>query len=461
MSAHAAAGVTYGELLHTATRHVAWAAVTLSTQRFPDRAAALATIDAQKSLLVAAGRHMVFLAGGPHRGEGLASAPDQADRPALALARALLAVQAPDLAEGGIIRGGPAQSWMAAAQALGAARDLVATHRDSRGADRTPDAGVLDDGAERAAGYLLVADLVDTVTAGDRDLALRAAQAGIAWSRVQRSLPDLTRVGEATRLLRQQAAYPASAGAARLAQLPLARPGITAPTAAGALMQRTERLRLGAWTLARRPRRANMADLVEYAAAAAILHTHLAAHAAAGEDPGLANLWGQRRADWVDQHKLLARFTTGTPATPGLRHDVAALPADAATALPLTRDATGVRAHRPAELAPAQMRHLADACLDLAATNQATLRALIDRDALFIDARYLTGDQVTDSTALIEAKLTGRFVPAAAGDLAPALAAYASLATAQRATPGPVTDRPPVGHPARPHDDRGHQRDRS
>ena len=64
---------------------------------------------------------VAFLAGGPHRGEGLVSAPDPADRPALALARALLAVQAPDLPEGGIMHGGPAQSWMAAAQALGAA----------------------------------------------------------------------------------------------------------------------------------------------------------------------------------------------------------------------------------------------------------------------------------------------------------------------------------------------------
>jgi hypothetical protein len=416
--------------MQAAIRHVAWAAMAVSTERFSDRAAAFSAIHAHRELLVAAGGHLLFLAGGPYRGEGLVSAPDPADRPALALSRALQSLQARDNADRDQGRGGPAQSWVAAGKALGAARDLVATHRDARGADRTPDAGVLDDGAERAAGYLLVADLVDTVAAAERDLALRAAQAGIAWSTVERSMPELTRVSEAVRVLRMEAAYPAS-GATRLARLPLARPGVTSPIPAGALLQRTDRLRLGAWTLARHPRRANAADLVEYAAAAAILHTHLAAHASALEDPALAAVWSQQRMAWVGQHRLLARFTSGTPATPGLRADVAALPASAAIALPLTRDAAGIRAYGPAQLSPALMQRLSAACTEIAVTNQTTLRALLDRDALFIDARYLTGDQVTDHTDLIEAKMAGRYVPAAASDLAPALAGYTSLAGAQ------------------------------
>jgi hypothetical protein len=429
--------------MHTATRHVAWAAMMVTTERFADRAAAFSAIDAHRALLVVAGGHLLFLAGGPHRGEGLVSAPDPSDRPALALARALQSLQARDVHEGGQGRGGPAQSWAAAVKALGAARDLVATHRDARGADRTPDAGVLDDAAERAAGYLLVADLVDAVAAADRDLALRAAQAGIAWSKVERALPDLTRVGEAVRVLRSSAAYPAS-GAARLVALPLARPGVTSLTAAGALLQRTDRLRLGAWTLARHPRRANAADLVEYAAAAAILHTHLAAHASALGDPALAGVWSQQRTAWVDQHRLLVRFTSGTPVTPGLRADVAALPAAAAIALPLTRDAAGIRAYGPAQLSPAQMLELSAACTELAVTNQMTLRALVDRAALFIDARYLTGDQVTDHPDLIEAKMAGRYVPAAASDLTPALAGYATLVAAEPTASTVSPDRGPA-----------------
>ena len=280
MTVSASAGATYGGLMHVATRHVAWAAMSVSTERFADRAAAFSAIHAHRAVLVAAGGHLLFLAGGPYRGEGLSSAPDAADRPALALARALQSVHPRDEDGGGQGRGVPALSWLAAAKALGAARDLVATHRDARGADRTPDAGVLGDGAERAAGYLLIADLVETVSAADRDLALRAAQAGISWSRVERSMPDLTRVGEGVRVLRMAAGYPAS-GAARLVGLPLARPGVTSPVPAGVLLQRTDRLRLGAWTLARHPRRGNAADLVESAAAAAILHTHLAPHPAA------------------------------------------------------------------------------------------------------------------------------------------------------------------------------------
>lgn len=447
MTTPASAGATYGELMRAATRHVAWAAMTVSTERFSDRAAASRAIDAHRAVLLAAGGHLLFLAGGPHRGEGLVSAPDASDRPALALARALQSLRPREEADLDQGRGESAQSWLSAVKALGAARDLVATHRDARGADRTPDAGVLDDGAERAAGYLLVADLVDTVAAADRDLALRAAQAGIAWSKVERAMPDLTRVGEAVRVLRMAAAYPAS-GAAHLARLPLARPGVTSPTPAGALLQRTARLRLGAWTLARHPRRANAADLVEYAAAAAILHTHLAAHASALEDPALGEAWSQQRTAWVDQHRLLARFTSGTPATPGLRADVAALPAAAAIALPLTRDAAGVRAYGPAQLSPALMLQLSVACTDLAITNQTTLRALVERDALFIDARYLTGDQVTDHTDLIEAKMAGRYVPAAASDLAPALAGYTLLAAAQPTASTFPPDRAPADRPA-------------
>lgn len=443
MTTPVSAGATYGELMHAVTRHVAWAAMTLSTERFSDRAAAFSAIDAYRAVLVAAGGHLLFLAGGPHRGEGLVSAPDPSDRPALALARALQSLQARDAADRDQGRGGPAQSWVAAGKALGAARDLVTTHRDARGADRTPDAGVLDDGAERAAGYLLVADLVDTVAAAERDLALRAAQVGITWSKVERSMPDLTRVSEAVRVLRMAAGYPAS-GAARLARLPLARPGVTSPIPAGALLQRTDRLRLGAWTLARHPRLANAADLVEYAAAAAILHTHLAAHASALEAPALAEAWSQQRTAWVDQHRLLARFTSGTPATPGLRADVAALPASAAIALPLTRDAAGIRAYSPAQLSPALMLQLSAACTDLAVTNHTTLSALVERDALFIDARYLTGDQVTDHTDLIEAKMAGRYVPAAASDLAPALAGYTTLAKALPTASAGPPDRAPA-----------------
>ena len=40
--------------MHAATRHVAWAAMTVSTERFPDRAAALSALDAHRALLVAA-----------------------------------------------------------------------------------------------------------------------------------------------------------------------------------------------------------------------------------------------------------------------------------------------------------------------------------------------------------------------------------------------------------------------
>jgi hypothetical protein len=254
----------------------------------------------------------------------------------------------------------------------------------------------------------------------------------MTWKAAERGLPDMAAVDDGARALRHEASLRNSVtDSPRLHALTLARPAVTASTPGGILMQRVGRLRQGAWSLARHERRSSAADLIEYAAAAVILHTHLAAHASQLDDPDTAHAWIEARAGWAEQHRHLARFTSGTPATAGLRAEVAALPPAAARALPVTRDATGVRAYGAASVSAGDMRRLAGACSELAELNAGSLRALVERGALYIDARSLPGDRITDDIALVEAKMHGRYVPSCPSDAVEALAAYTRLTTAQ------------------------------
>ncbi len=429
-----ASPTTYGELIDTAQRQVAWAAAQLATDRIADRATAETAFTAYRRLLVVAGEHLLFLVGGPHRLEGHAAAvePEYVDRPALRLARELLDLKATaDDARARVSRRGhPVREWTAAARTLGAAQDLVATHHDPRGWDRTVSAGVLESGAARAYGYGEIADLVLGLAGSDRDLALRAAQAGVPWARTMRRLPSLDVIEAAARELRREVGLRGVPDARPpLRGLSVARPGVRVGPPDTELVDRLSRLRLGAWTLARHPRHASAADLVDYAAAAVILHAHVIAHGdQLGITPSLLADLQERRIGWARQHQDLAGLSSGVPVTPGLRADVRALPALAQATLPLTRGAAGVHAAGQPRWDLDQTLTALDACTNIAIANATTLDAIASRGTLFIDARQLPGDRVSDDPGLVTAKLDGRLVPADCDDVTPIVEAYQPLA---------------------------------
>lgn len=436
----------YGDLIASAQRDVAWAAARLATERIADRATAEEAFTAYRRLLAAAGDHLWFLTGGPHRLEGRAATlkPEHVDRPALRLAHELAEVKtrpgSDEMTSAQL--GHPVREWLAAAQALGAARDLVATHRDVRGWDRTASAGILDGVTDRAFGYAQVADLVLVVTAADRDLALRAAQAGMPWKEAMRRLPQLESIESAARELRREVNLRTDTEPSSLRALSLARPGVRVGEPAVELQDRVARLRLGAWTQMRHARRGSAADLVEYAAAAVILHTHIGAHAHhfGGDTAAIA----ARRVGWARQHHALARFTTAIPATPGLRADLVRLPALAAVTLPLARDAAGVHASGPPGWDADAVATALEACAEIATANAATLEVMASRGMLFIDARHLSGDRVSDYPELVAAKVDGRYVPAASGDVTPVLEAYLPLSDTETAG-SPMPSEPEIG----------------
>lgn len=175
--------------MRVAERHAAWASIGLVTERIADRASAEAAFVAYGELFAAIRLHVERLMGGPRRIEGMAWSDwiNPADRAGLRLVQELARLRpSPERPLVGF--GQPTMSWVAAARALGAAGDLLATHTAANGLPRTPDASAWSDGAVRAVGYSHVADLVGTLCSVDRDLALRSGQAGMPWGAVSR--PD-------------------------------------------------------------------------------------------------------------------------------------------------------------------------------------------------------------------------------------------------------------------------------
>lgn len=422
---------TYGDLMRVAQRHTAWASLGLVTERITDRAAAEAAFAAYREMFAAVRLHVERLVGGPRRVQGMAWSDwtSPSDRAALRLAETLATVRRP--AEPSVAgHGQPCASWRASTRALGAAGDLLATHVAVTGLPRTPDAAAWSEGTVRAVGYAYLADMVSTLCAADRDLALRAGQAGLPWRSVARRLPVLDRVETAAHELHQVARQELGFArtSASLDTITVARPPVRVGDPVIEVDDRMARLRLGAWNLARHPHRGSVFDLTEYAVAAVVVHTHLAAHAdpAASGSTGLASL-ARDRAGWVGAVHQLSRLGSAANVTSAVRAEVHALAAAAQGAFPVVRDATGVHADGPRRELPTVTEHLLDACRDIATSSEVSLRAQSAREMLFIHARHLEGDRITDSPALVTAKLEGRFVPASPVDIEPVLAAYAEL----------------------------------
>lgn len=433
---------TYGDLMRVAARHASWASIGLVTERIADRATAEVAFVAYREMFAAVRVHIERLIGGPRRIEGMAWSDwtSPSDRAALRLVDELARIRPLDVGVGEAA-GQPVASWRAAAQALGAAGDLLATHVSATGLPRTPDAAVWSDGAVRAVGYAQVADVVGTLCSADRDLALRAGQAGVPWRSVARRLPSLDRVEEAARELhlvaRQELGFAATTET--LESITVARPSVRTGDPVLELEDRTNRLRVGAWALAQHPHRGSVFDLAEYAAAAVVLHTHLVAHA----DPfdpgplGVAALAAERDG-WASVARLMSRLGSPANVTSGVRAEVHALSRAAQIVFPLARDETGVHAAGPRQLRPNQTASLIASCRDIADSASHALSSQFDRGMVYIHARHLDGDRVTDSPELVAAKLDGRYVPASAVDVEPVLAAFKSRVP--RSAESPVVD---------------------
>ena len=214
-----APGATYGQLVDVASRHAVTAAAQLALRPMGEPADAREAVAAYRALLGAIHAHIHTLFTVPQRLEAVAvsAAPDPRDAAALQLVRGLQRFARQHRLTRDTVPG-QGGAWRAAAMSLGAATDLLGTHHGRDGEARTPEAVELERASVRAAGLAGVGDLACTVLAAERDLGLRAGQAGMAWAEVGRLVPELSHLQDAACAL----ATPAEPGPARVALYGLA-----------------------------------------------------------------------------------------------------------------------------------------------------------------------------------------------------------------------------------------------
>jgi hypothetical protein len=181
---------TYRDLVDGADGDAARAVVELETAQLNGRTAALEAVAAYRALLGAIHAHVKALVIHADRLD-IQAASSPGDAAAAQIIRGLITfAYLPGLVH--CTAAGPATAWVAATTSLRAATDLLTTYRNLYGAIRTPDALQLQDPAYRATELVGIGNLTCMVLESERELALRAGQAGMARQDIERLLPDLS-----------------------------------------------------------------------------------------------------------------------------------------------------------------------------------------------------------------------------------------------------------------------------
>ena len=163
----------------------------MQRERLVDRDSAKATVSVYRDLLHALNRHGWLFLGSDVRVTGIHGSRDADPREiaAVRLVDELAAVGRRAFSDGRQPASAAAAGWMAAAESVRIASDLLATHREADGAWRSPHAPILDDPAVRAVGFSELAALVVPTAEAGNQLGLRAGQVGMGWRNVERLVP--------------------------------------------------------------------------------------------------------------------------------------------------------------------------------------------------------------------------------------------------------------------------------
>ncbi|RYV49542.1 hypothetical protein [Pengzhenrongella frigida] len=411
------APATYGELMLGTEMGIRHGVVWMQNLPLERREFAETAINDFRDVLRALKEHTWVLLD-TRRVQGIteAGAPDPRERAAVRLGEALDEIVGPTPPwawVGATISPSP---WANAAKCVRAATELVSTHSDAAGLPRTPDLdAILRESAARQAGLAGVGDLTATLLAGADHLALRAGQADLPWPEVRRLLPDM---GEAQALARDVAGLGSLPTWLQLDDLTVAHPPIRTGEPAAEFADRLGRLRLIAWENARSPH-PSVDTLKTYATLGVAVHAHaLAFHglppATLRTQPqvprNLAPLANRGRA-WQDVSRAIFSWRSAEPGDPVVAEDFARVSG-------LLRSFAPMAGAQP-DLSVADGHHLADALTSASKTtteigrwNRTTVLRMGAANQIYIPAQILTGSQVTETEALVEAKIQGRYVPA-------------------------------------------------
>lgn len=438
--------VTHGALIGRATYEIAIAAVTLHTEPPDTVGAARELLAGYHDLLRAVARHTVRLLDRHTQPGGPSAAPfDRDERVALAMAEELDHLAGPRSLT---VEHGPASShWRAAALAVGAAGDLVATHADRAGLARSPDlSGDLSSPEARRAALSQLADLAAAALSATDELAHRLVGAGIPWGRVRERLRDPI---AAEVLACAIARHAGSTSDTRLDDLRTARPWIDTGHPLAELGDRMAHLRRYAWaaTQATGP---SVDDLKVFAVLGVAVHTHAEAFARSSASPArpaslLYNLGPALTPPSQSWRAVAARllpWRTNERANPAVIGHVRRVTALLAEIAPLGGG--------PAEATMLADRHIAQSLRAAAQVTDAisgwnaeTLEGLRRHGRATMRAGALTGNQVTNDPSLAAAKLSDLRIavpPIAYADVLDAYAAASGRATSRKGALEPALE---------------------
>lgn len=404
---------TYGDLLTIASAHLAAAGQVLLTSPPPDRDTAHTELLATRTVLYALRAHSRLLVDG-HRIDTVRQllAPEPDDAAAVHLIDTLTAAlrRRPDMFGKAPDRpGGVSAELLEAARSVRTAGDLVATHRDpTTGMWRGPDSPQLDDRRVRAVGIHRVAGLAAATVDNEALLRTRARRAGMTWRGVNRSLTDLAAVrataADVLILPIDQSA------AAFLDNVTVARPNVRTGHVTHELQDRLLRLRLQAWDLRQHPDHAPVDALTCIAAAA--IAWHRAAETLRPESP---RTLARPLTAWRTIHARLRRLATPAPTDQELSCN-----ARAVIALLNGLGSSGGVSDPVLTVLDLGVAVFAE----IATYNHDTLRRMSADGRLWMPARLLTGDDVSDHPELAAAKLRNHHVRAGPDRIDALLAGY-------------------------------------
>jgi hypothetical protein len=397
-------GATYRELLDRAAGQLHEPRRSTDV-RFDDRASALAAVADQHSVLSAIASH-IWTVLTPGRAAGVRAAP----YPGSIEAAAVRLATAISEAIGGTepypaLLDGPHAAWSRCAQTLRAASDLFAMHHDATGAPRTPDARTLESLPVRDAALAHLVALTLAVTSTTRALGLRAGQAGVPWPTVRSRVPHFERVEDAARKL---SALVPLAGEAQLPDIGLVPTAMRGDDAIAELAVRLLRVRQRSWELPASPDR-SISTLRDLAVLGVAVHAHTAAFQ--GPSPATPRLV-ERARRWQSLSMSLATLRSSAPPDDDVRADLTAAADLLSTIAPLAGPSRASAPDPHARRAGATLNGAVRLMTDVAHQSSRAFSVLARTSAVYIPARTLTGDEVTDNPVLVRAHLEGRLVRA-------------------------------------------------
>lgn len=408
---------TYGDLLAQTTAHVRDGATTLRADRFWTPREALDAIGDYHGLLDAIASHTRRLLWPAQLGRiGLARHRDglpPVERAAIDLAAGIETLTGEARPHPSQV-GGAGTPWARAALSLRAAADLVATHYTGEGRPRTPDAAHTAT-ATFDAGLASLGHVAQAVLAHENPLALRAIQAGVPRGVVARQLPGLEHLADVARTLTTETPEQRKVQLDALAQVPL-RPRTDDP--ATELTDRMVRLRQATWELSG-DRSDAVASLRTMAALGVAVHAHTAAFHGAdlaapdtvSADRGPGALVRHART-WQRLHQALSDFAILAPPAMSMRDDAAAVARLVRELAPIEHR-HGSAAFAPAERQiAARLNGAVQLMADIAVHEGMTFDRLARAGLLYMPARMLPRDLVSERPDLATARLEQRLVHA-------------------------------------------------